>query len=219
MRNHAALLAHEGNLDPLRLQLEEDSYEPGWALTELGWDQARATGEWIRQQHATGPIIGFTSPYLRTLQTAKGLGLPISYEQDWRLRERHWGDYASVESKYTVEQYLADLAQCGEPNWRSGYPGGESVLDLLPNVRSFVQDRLVGLVEAQIVVVTHGGTMRALQALLTGGNTIKPAATPNCVLLHLCLETVNPDGSAVGELVYEGPCMADAPHMEWQHFG
>lgn len=216
VRNHAALLAHLGNLEPLRAQLAEDSYEPGWPLTDQGWEQARATGEWIRSQFTDVPTIGYVSPYYRTLQTAKGLGLPVHFEQDWRLRERHWGDYGP---DYSVEQYLADLSRCGEPNWRSGLPGGESVMDLVPNVRTFVQDRLYGLVEARIIIVTHGGTMRALQALLTGGSEIGPASTPNCVLLHLCLEAVKPDGTAVGELVYEGPCMADTPHMEWQHFG
>ena len=33
IRNHAALLAHQGNLEPLAKQLEHESYEPGWPLT------------------------------------------------------------------------------------------------------------------------------------------------------------------------------------------
>ena len=219
VRNHAALLAHQGNIEPLRLQLEEDSYEPGWALTDQGREQARAAGAWIRSEFDDAPSIGYVSPYFRTLQTAKGLGMRLAFEQDWRLRERHWGDYSQAPEPYTVERYLADLSQCGEPNWRSGLPGGESVADLIPNVRSFVQDRLYGLVEANVVLVTHGGTMRALQALLVGGAEVRSSSTPNCSLLHLCLETVHPDGSATGELKQECPWLPQTPHLEWQHFG
>ena len=219
VRNHAALLAHQGDIEPLKTQLAEDSYEPGWPLTEYGREQAKATGAWIRNEFDNGPTIGYASPYYRTLQTAKGLGLGLPFEQDWRLRERHWGDYSQLEEPYGVERYLADLAHCGEPNWRSGLPGGESVMDLIPNVRSFVQDRLLGLVEANVVLVTHGGTMRALQALLTGGSEIQPASTPNCSLLHLCLETVHADGSATGELKRECPWLPQTPHLKWQHFG
>ena len=219
IRNHAALLAHQGNLEPLRAQIAEDSYEPGWPLTDHGWEQARAACAWIKEEFGDCPTIGYVSPYLRTLQTAKGLGLGLSYEQDWRLRERHWGDYSQSPEPYSVEQYLEDLSHCGEPNWRSGFPGGESVLDLVPNVRSFVQDRLMGLREACIVIVTHGGTMRALQALLVGGAEIRPASTPNCSLMHLCLETIHPDGSATGDLVMEAPMLPHTPHLAWQHFG
>ncbi|MHB8635191.1 MAG: phosphoglycerate mutase family protein [Fimbriimonadaceae bacterium] len=219
VRNHATLLAHQGDLEPLRAQLAEDSYEPGWPLTDQGKAQATATGEWIRAEFGQAPTIGYVSPYFRTIQTAKRLGLAIQFEQDWRLRERHWGDYTQATPPYTVEQYLADLGHCGEPNWRSGLPGGESVLDLLPNVRTFVQDRLFGLVEAHIVIVTHGGTMRALQALLSGGAEIRPASTPNCSLLHLCLDTIHSDGTASGELKQECPWLPNTPHLEWQHFG
>lgn len=219
VRNHAALLAHQGNLDPLRAQLAEDSYEPGWPLTDQGWEQARAAGDWIRAEFGEKPSIGYVSPYFRTLQTAKGLGLPLAFEQDWRLRERYWGDYSRATPPYTVEQYLADLGRCGERDWRSGLPGGESVMDLMENVRSFVQDRLYGLVEAHVVLVTHGGTMRALQALLVDGSNIQPASTPNCSLLHLCLENVHQDGTATGELKQECPWLPHTQHLEWQHFG
>ncbi|HLK14547.1 MAG TPA: histidine phosphatase family protein [Fimbriimonadaceae bacterium] len=219
IRNHAALLAHQGNLGPLEAQINEDSYEPGWPLTEHGWEQARAAGAWIRSEFGAASLIGYVSPYYRTLQTARGLDLGIGFQQDWRLRERHWGDYSLAGEAYPVAQYLTDLAHCGEPDWRSGYPGGESVMDLLPNVRSFVQDRLFGLVEARIVIVTHGGTMRAFQALLTGGSELRPSSTPNCVLLHLRLQEVHRDGTATGDLVYEEPCPAATPHLQWQHFG
>jgi broad specificity phosphatase PhoE len=218
-RNHAALLAHKGDPMPLAAQLAEDSYEPGWALTEHGWDQARAAGDWIEQSLDSPPTLGYVSPYFRTLQTARGLGLDLAFEQDWRLRERHWGEYSQQKNPYTVDQYLLDLSKCGEPFWRSGLPGGESVMDLLPNVRSFVQDRLYGLREASVVIVTHGGTMRALQALLTGQPEIKPSSTPNCSLLHLCLEEVHADGTATGELKQEFPWVPQTPHLEWQHFG
>jgi broad specificity phosphatase PhoE len=219
IRNHAALLAHQGKPESLARQLEHESYEPGWPLTRHGRDQATAAGKWIKTEVCPDLQFGFVSPYFRTLQTARGLGLSVNFEQDWRLRERHWGEYLNLTEPYTVDKYLDDLSHAGEPNWKPNLPGAESVLDLLPNVKTFVQDRLVGLRDSKVVVVTHGGAMKAMEHLITGQIGTAGKTTPNCCIVHYHLHEVHPDGSATGEVVQQCPYMPETPHMAWHHFG
>lgn len=219
IRNHASLLAHQGKPASLAKQLAEDSYEPGWPLTERGFDQAAATGKWIRSELGEKAEFAYVSPYYRTLQTARGLGLDTKFEQDWRLRERHWGDYDGRKIPYAVDDYLEDLQHAGEPDWRPNLPGSESIMDLVPNVRSFVRDRMMGLRRGQFVIVTHGGTMKAFEFLFTGQIGECGSSVQNASLFHYRIDEIHANGSAHGEVVTACPWVPETPHMAWQHFG
>ena len=220
IRNYASKIAHQGDLTLLDTQLKEDDYEPGWSLTELGQEQAEKTGKWIEEVWGSQPDIVFASPYRRTLQTARCLNLKPIALQDWRLRERRWGDYTAVGEPYTAEQYLEDLRHAGEPNWRPPFPGAEAVQDLIPQVREFVVDNLTNLDGKKVVLVTHGGAMKALQSVIEGSvDDPTQTSVPNSSALRFRLNSLDDEGKGNGDVDLETPWMPDGGHGHWQHFG
>lgn len=220
IRNYASKIAHQGDLSLLGAQLSEEDYEPGWALTDIGRTQAATSGEWLKDKSHFNPSLIIASPYLRTLQTAKSLDLGLAIEQDWRLRERRWGDYSQRGRPYTAEEYLADLRHAGEPDFRPPFPGAESVSDLIPHVRDFVVERLAKLDGGHVVLVTHGGAMKALQTVLEGNHgDPTQTAVPNASLLWFKLHAIHPDGSADGDVECFCPWLPDGGDGHWQHFG
>ena len=218
IRNYATKLAHRGDPTLLQAQLDEPSdYEPGWQLTSTGIGQAQRTGAFLR--NIIGPKIdaAYVSPYLRTLQTASFLDLRHFFVQDWRLRERRWGEYLSGD--YDAAEYLQDIAHAGEPNWRSGFLGGESVTDLVPHMRQFVQDRLISIETGIVVLVTHGGAAKALQLVIEGSEEAAQSAIPNCAIIHFKLTNFHSDGRAVGDIQTILTSAPGDPTVSWQHFG
>lgn len=220
IRNYASKIAHQGDLSLLQAQLSEEDYEPGWPLTDLGRSQASSTGGWIKAESVFKPDLVLVSPYRRTLQTAHWMDLGVDPEQDWRLRERRWGDFSQCEEPYTAEKYLADLRHAGEPDYRPPFPGSESVNDLIPHVRDFVTSRLSQLDGHHVVIVTHGGAMKALQAVLEGtADDPHKTSVPNCSAIWFKIKTIRPDGSAEGDVELLTPWQPDGGTEHWQHFG
>jgi len=60
-------------------------------LTQRGIEQARVTGDWLRNTGLTRFDRYYTSPYVRARQTAALLGLEDTWSIDARLRERNPG--------------------------------------------------------------------------------------------------------------------------------
>ena len=73
-------------------------------LTERGVEQAQHTGEVLRALLDGHSVEAYVSPYLRTRQTFKALGLPVAPRDvriEPRLREQDWANF----------QDPADIAQ------------------------------------------------------------------------------------------------------------
>lgn len=103
-----------------------------------------------------------TSPLQRCKKLAGLLDQHCEVEVDARLMEKHfgawegraWNDIASIE----IDAWAADIM---------GYApkGGESAQQVLLRVKTFMQD-ITRLPQRNIALVTHGGTIRAILALL-----------------------------------------------------
>jgi broad specificity phosphatase PhoE len=182
-------------------------------LTEKGHIQANALrkclqGEQFQGQHLqVGSVAAIISSDLRrAVQTAiplgDALGLPVHL--DPRLRERSFGVLeGQPKSALTpafsgiVDEQVVD-AECRPP-------GGESITDLWCRAASFLRSLAAALDRGDVVVVVHGGTLRALRACLFG---IPPAsmtwtAQPNCTIQRFDLPSS--EGLVeIGSLVTEG---------------
>jgi probable phosphoglycerate mutase len=132
-------------------------------LTERGREQARAAAAWIRARHAPTQVV--SSPFARARQTAdilaEALDLPIVVEDD--LRERDYGTlagqaYATPRVDYDRERYWL---------WRPA--GGETLEEVLVRVGATL-DRLAARADhdEELVVVSHGAVMMAMQKHVTG---------------------------------------------------
>src|ERR1700734_4558583 len=138
-------------------------------LTDRGLSQASDAARQFRDR----PIRAiYASDLRRALQTAAAfaavLGLPVL--ADARLRERSLGVLEGVRSATIGTSVTGlDAGRVADPDARPG--GGESVRDLYRRAAEFI-DELAATVDddaaGDVVVVAHGGTVRVVEAYLSG---------------------------------------------------
>ncbi|MDR3691518.1 MAG: histidine phosphatase family protein [Fimbriimonas sp.] len=224
VRNHASDLAHHGDTTLLEYQLRFERDESSWDLTQRGIEQARTAGRWIRENIGPNFDLQYVSPFKRTRQTAACLELPgIDWAIDERLRERDWGDYSAPGMPmYSVEQYLQDLSLCGNVTWKREFPDAESVADMIPRCRSFLDDLFRRATSGQVVLVTHGGTMKSLELIIERleideSSRLAERHLTNCSVLHYRLsEFDETDTGWKGEVRFASPTTPDVPVSDWQ---
>jgi len=224
VRNHASDLAHHGQFTLLEYQLRFDRDETSWDLTQRGIEQARTAGAWIRENIGQCFDRQYVSPFKRTRQTAASLELRCN---DWiiddRLRERDWGDYSAPGlSPYTVEQYLYDLACCGAVNWKREFPNAESVADMIPRCRSFIESLIKQKIEGRVILVTHGGTMKSLELVIERlsidqADRLAERRLTNCSVLQYQLSNFDETESCwMGRVRFASPTVEGIPVSDWQ---
>lgn len=141
-------------------------------LTELGHRQAAAAA---RELARLRPGALVSSDLLRAVQTAehcaRATGLPISTTA--ALREQGYG---LLEGRPSRE--LWDVVDWTDPHWAA--EGGESLAQLHGRVAGYLGE-LARRPPAEVVaLVTHGDTIRAVQAVVAGkGPGELPAETPH----------------------------------------
>jgi probable phosphoglycerate mutase len=141
-------------------------------LTALGHEQAAAAAE---QVAARRPGALFSSDLARAVQTAehcaRATGLPLVPAP--LLREQGYG---VLEGRPSRE--LWDVVDWTDPHWSA--EGGESLAELHGRVATFVKELQADPPADVVVLVTHGDTIRALQAVAAGlGPEGMPAVTPH----------------------------------------
>jgi broad specificity phosphatase PhoE len=138
-------------------------------LTDRGLTQASDAARQFRDR----PIRAiYASDLRRALQTAAAfavtLGLPVF--ADARLRERSLGALEGLPSATIgVSVTGLDGGRVADPDVRPG--GGESVRDLYRRATEFIDELAVTIDDdaaGDVVVVAHGGTVRVLEAYLSG---------------------------------------------------
>jgi broad specificity phosphatase PhoE len=204
--------------------MREEQDEASWPLTETGHMQAGKTGNWINRHLGSSYDGAYVSPFLRTRQTADDLGLPVEWKVDDRIREREWGDYAAPGAPvYDVDQYLVDLARCSNLDWKTPFPGAESVLDMVPRVANFLRDSWLANPTGRIVAVTHGGTIRAFQTVLEQlcvGPNCPDHRLSNCCVVMYHLEAIDIDRwSWTGQVRTAHPVLEGEPETAWEPVG
>lgn len=146
-------------------------------LTTLGIRQSWETARSLAGAHV-GALC--SSDLRRAIATARAFSelfeLPVV--TDARLRERALGVAEGAPSALFGARAFGGGA--GIDGWRvvdadAAPEGGESVRVLYWRVGSFVQDLLGQAPEGDVVVVSHGGVVRAITALLDG---IEPDSMP-----------------------------------------
>jgi broad specificity phosphatase PhoE len=115
----------------------------------------------------------YSSPMLRTRQTAEALGLkdPIL---DARLMEQNWGVWEGLTRDEIFARDGADaFVEAGSERGEAFRPGGgESTGELHARVAAFLKD--VALGDGDAVAVAHLGVLRAAYTLATGWNMATP---------------------------------------------
>ena len=137
-------------------------------LSETGVAQSVAAGQWFKLQPAK-PTLIFTSPYLRTSETARFIAENAALENvevfhDERIREREFGIFDRLTWRGSVEKYPDECAkreQIGKFYYRP--PGGESWCDVALRVRNFWRDLSLHHADERILIVTHEVVVRVFR--------------------------------------------------------
>ena len=133
-------------------------------LDELGVAQAEALGTVFA---SSPPAVVVSSDLARAAATARAVcehvGLPLRL--DPRLRETHFGEWQGLTGPEVSAQWPSEYA-----NWRRGDDcpvGGEKAVDVGARAAAVVAEVLPSVpAEATLLLVTHGGTARALAGTL-----------------------------------------------------
>jgi broad specificity phosphatase PhoE len=141
-------------------------------LTGEGHQQAAAAAEQLAAHH---PGALLSSDLRRAVQTAehcaRATGLPITTTP--ALREQGYG---VLEGRPSRE--LWDVVDWTDPHWSA--EGGESLAQLHARVAGYLQQLRERPPAEVVALVTHGDTIRAVQAVVAGlGPEEMPAVTPH----------------------------------------
>jgi broad specificity phosphatase PhoE len=166
--NVADQAAHDSAADVLDL----DVRDPDVPLSDTGRRQAEALRRWLhRHPEHERPDLVVSSPYLRALDTARlGLrDLGIDIQQDERLRERDLGLFDGLTGR-GIRARHPEEAQRRQRLGKFYYqpPSGESWVDVVLRVRSFLRDLAdagcehVWLFSHQAVIMAHRFVLEGL---------------------------------------------------------
>jgi broad specificity phosphatase PhoE len=166
--NVADQAAHDSAADVLDL----DVRDPDVPLSDTGHRQAEALRRWLRRHpEHDRPDLVVSSPYRRAWDTARlGLGdLEVAIHQDERLRERDLGLFDGLTGR-GIRARHPEEAQRRERLGKFYYqpPSGESWLDVVLRVRSFLRDLAdagcehVWLFTHQAVIMSHRFVLEGL---------------------------------------------------------
>lgn len=140
------------------------------SLTEEGLRQARETGVALAQQYGSFDAV-YHSGYRRTRETADallaGFAARVSLRSNLFIRERDTGyayDMTTAEAEAAFP-YLDEYWQTSG-SFFARPPGGESIAQVVERVHSFMDILIRDHTGERILVVTHGGTLRAFLFLL-----------------------------------------------------
>jgi probable phosphoglycerate mutase len=138
----------------------------GPTLTEKGRQQSVAVAERFRAGEV-GAI--YSSDLTRAQQTAAligaGLGLPV--ESDRRLRERCFGSYEGLPLR-ALNSEQSGLRGDRVTDASARPDGGESLDEVYERAADFLTQLQDRHGSGNVIVVTHGGTLRALRAYCAG---------------------------------------------------
>lgn len=162
-------------------------------LTSTGKQQAAALAEKLNP--GNNFLAMYVSPLHRVQQTAqilnRQLNLPLI--TDNRLREISYGDWDGQENAVLKQKY-PDLFYPLVGGVRPEYAEtahGESFQHVADRVDSFTKELVGKYPQSQIVVVTHGFTLRSFAAVATGVVGMEILGPDNCSVSKIMVEPTN----------------------------
>lgn len=140
-------------------------------LSELGVQQARAVGRWLAEDPDRLPDAVWTSPYLRARHTAQTalaeLADPPALRQDERIRDRELGVLDLLTRRGVIDRFPAEAQR---RSWLGKFyyrpPGGESWVDLVLRIRSFLADLERGPAHGRHLIVSHDAVILLFRYVL-----------------------------------------------------
>lgn len=138
-----------------------------YRLTQRGWEQARAAGEWIRANIAEHFDAYYTSEYLRAMETSHGLNFPgVEWEASKYLREREMGRFDALSFTEREERYREAVADRERDAYYWVPPDGESMAALCLRMEKVLDTLHRETAGQRVLIVAHGDVIRALRVCI-----------------------------------------------------
>jgi broad specificity phosphatase PhoE len=154
------------------LTIAIDTRDVDVPLSDLGHEQAAATGRWFAAlPQGERPEVILSSPYLRARQTAEAIcdagGLSAKIKIDERLREREFGVFDRLTTLGIREKYPEEAEHrkmLGKFYHRP--PGGESWADVILRLRSALNTINLHYCDRRVLVVCHQVVVLCMRYIL-----------------------------------------------------
>jgi broad specificity phosphatase PhoE len=130
----------------------------------------------------------YSSDLPRTVQTATPLAeqLKLTPVLDERWREIHLGIFQGLTSNEAEQRYPNEVAARRADYWNYAIPQGESRRQLMDRAHAVWQSVVEQAVGPEVVVVSHGGTLKVLLLKLFGeGDDIQKISLDNTSITTL----------------------------------
>lgn len=173
-------------------------------LTQRGLYQAQQTG--IALAKAGVFDICFSSPYKRTMQTAKAIvqqfSYPLNIFKDNRIREKEFGRLHGYPTEL-IRQYYPEEFSDRERDGKYWYrlPRGENYPDVEMRVHMFLDKLVRDFGGKQVLVITHQVPFKIFRGLfqhLDEESILGLEDTPNCGVQEYHIDTSNvPEGRMI----------------------
>lgn len=144
------------------------------SLTNHGRLQAESIGQALRAHFGPFDCV-YHSGYRRTEETAAGVlsaysaeeraSMPVLHHLYLRERDAGWAYDMTTAEAEAAFPWLRDYWETSG-RFFARPPGGESMADVVSRVDRFIDELLRDHANRRVLVVTHGGTLRALRYLL-----------------------------------------------------
>ncbi len=137
-------------------------------LNEIGRAQAKALAEYLAQ-HKIGSI--YTSDLPRAFDTAQAIGkvVGVTPQPDIRLQEFNLGIFQGLTREEIKERYSKEFHDFEANYWDYVVANGESRRALQKRAYEVFQDIIDRAIGPDVVIVSHGGTIRMLLLRLFEG--------------------------------------------------
>jgi|YNPNPStandDraft_1061719.scaffolds.fasta_scaffold01894_4 broad specificity phosphatase PhoE len=167
----------------------------GWGdtpLTPEGQAEVQATARRLAAE-ASDAVALYTSPLPRTWETAAAIGqaLGLSPVPLDDLREINFGEMEGVTLEELKEHHTETYLQWRDrENVNFTWPGGERRADFFQRVSAAFDHILARHPQGTVIVVGHGGTLRAALAYLLSGEMSRwwGYSIEHCALTRLLVE-------------------------------
>ncbi len=155
-------------------EIDVPARDPDVVLSDLGRRQSAAVGTRLSELATKErPEVVVCSPYARARETARlackaaGMGLPVRIDE--RLRDRELGVLDRLTEAGVAARYPEEHAR---RRWQGKFyhrpAGGESWVDVLLRLRSWLSDADAALAGSRVLVVSHDVVIVLLRYLCTG---------------------------------------------------